>query len=309
MTDSQVNDGRVRRIGVPEPVDSFEQTEPSSYAVNDSRVLSSTTVEGGNVRKMDDWQPPEPVYTGGASFSDAAPVPRSVTPSALNVPIIAIHGDYGSGKSTLAKMLVTAYGGAVLPLADALRASLVRAGIPREKVYEKPTSPEMRELLESHAKLMTKLMGDDFFSAQWLEGAYELQRNAPGAPIIVDDLRRPAELRMLWEAGAFIISFASTPESPDPMQEALTHIERSVIEVAGMLHAQAMRLRESSGSRIAFRAPKQSPLPGLVNVYTSRQYLTRLDLTAYTEGYMQDRNYTGSLLDRDEPEGQNKELI
>jgi hypothetical protein len=292
MTDSLVEDGRVRRLGAPVPAAELEATEPSSYAVNLPETQASTAVEDGQVRRIDDWQPPEPFYSAPTAPPQAAQTfygdsAVKITPDALSIPIIAIHGDAGAGKSTLANLIALAYGGTVLPLAEALRASLVNLGVPRERVYEKPTPEPMRQALEAQAKTMTTLMGDAYFSEQWIQSAYELQKGGASL-IVVDDLRRPVEFRTLWAAGAAVISLEDPANMPDPMGE-LTHIQRSVIEVRGIIHTMFQRhfnTHNTPFNRLYLARAKVSHPPELQNRIAAQGYLIIAGLNANLKAYL-----------------------
>ena len=116
--------------------------------------------------------------------------------------IIAFSGHKESGKTTCAMWLEMLGGWTRLSFAGPLRQEVEDAGFPGRMVYNKPTTPEMRRLLQAWGDVR-RAQSSTYFVDQMMDNVASYV--AEGRNVVIDDLRYINEAEALQQEGATLV--------------------------------------------------------------------------------------------------------
>ena len=116
--------------------------------------------------------------------------------------IIAFSGHKESGKTTCADWLVEQGGWKKLSFAELLRCELVEAGFPAHIVYGKPTTPEMRRLMQAWGDAWRAIDSRHYIDPL-LDALFSYIED--GFNVDIDDLRYINEAEALQQEGATLV--------------------------------------------------------------------------------------------------------
>ena len=116
--------------------------------------------------------------------------------------IIAFSGHKESGKTTCADWLIKDKTWNKLSFAELLRCELVEAGFPAGIVYAKPTSPEMRRLMQAWGDAWRAIDSRHYIDPL-LDSLFWCVDN--NINVVIDDLRYINEAEALQQEGATLV--------------------------------------------------------------------------------------------------------
>jgi hypothetical protein len=116
--------------------------------------------------------------------------------------IIALSGHKESGKTTCANWLVEMGGWEKLSFAEPLRCELVEAGIPPRWLYDKPTKPEARRLMQAWGDAW-RAVDSRHYIDMLLDNMFSCIDN--NVNVVIDDLRYLNEAEALQQEGATLV--------------------------------------------------------------------------------------------------------
>lgn len=288
MTSTRVVDGRVRRLGEPEPEDR-QGLSPSNYNQPTSDPDATPPAYGvapvAHPVYTPGMRPPEieeamrrtrqaaPQQSGGQELPPplltppAAPPPpalpsepmidmsfeqvdRETASGPLGVPVLALSGHDGSGKTTLARVIAEQYGGQVVSFAAPLKDDLIALGYDRDRILSKPTPPHLRALMRAHGEASRAEMGVDYWVRRWMLSA-ATARDQGARIVVVDDLRHVSELLSMWHLGGTVIGLLRPEAEPDPADLGVNRVEsvREVWAVRSRIQGAIMRRKFEPGNK------------------------------------------------------------